>query len=53
MNLYGLGGSIPALGMFQRLAKTDESTAATKYGNTPAVKKELDYVKQQDRKSVV
>jgi hypothetical protein len=47
MNLYGLGGSIPALGMFQRLAKTDESTAAAKYGNTPAVKKELDYVKAQ------
>jgi hypothetical protein len=45
--LYGLGGSIPALGMFQRLAKTDESVAATKYGTTAAVKKELDYVKQQ------
>src|SRR5262245_38182557 len=47
MNLYGLGGSIPALGMFQRLAKTDESAAAAKYGNTAAVKKELDYVKAE------
>ncbi len=45
--LLGLGGNIPALGLFQRLAKSDESTLAAKYANTPAVKKEIEYVKQQ------
>lgn len=47
MNLYGLGGNIPALGLFQRLAKTDESASAAKYVSTGAAKKEIEYVKQQ------
>jgi hypothetical protein len=47
----GIGGyQLPALGLFQRLSKGDSTKQTAQFAQSPAVKKEIDYFRQQAAK---
>jgi len=46
----GLGSSIPAFALYQRLSKSDTSKQVAQFAQSPAVKKEIEYFREQAAK---